>query len=252
MNIFAEHKERIVTGVALLVALLIIGIIDNFFVMWAVFGVIYLLAFKEALRLFDIEQNTTHFIPAIALWLIAGVYPYGDDLFVLAGVAYASAVAFNKDVIWKNFLPFIYPTAGMLFIFTMYQEYGVVSLLWLLMIVAMTDVGAYAVGKSVGKTQFCETSPNKTMEGVAGGIAVATLSGMFMGLSIVDLNIAFIISFMVAVSSIFGDLFESSLKRSAGVKDSGNLLPGHGGILARIDGYLFGAIVMLVLLRGLV
>ena len=189
---------------------------------------------------------------AAALWLIAGIYPYGDDLFVLAGVAYASAVAFNKELAWKNFLPFVYPTAGMLFIFTMYQEYGVVALLWLLVVVAMTDVGAYAVGKSIGKTQFSETSPNKTMEGVVGGIVVATLTGMFVGLSIVDMSVAFVISFMVSTSSIFGDLYESSLKRAAGVKDSGDLLPGHGGILDRIDGYLFGAIVMLVLLRGLV
>jgi len=252
MNIFGEHKERIVTGVALVVALLIIGIIDNFFVMWLVFGAIYLLAFKEALKLFEIEENTSLLIAASILWLIAGIYPYGDDLFVLAGVAYAGAVAFDRDITWKNFLPFIYPTAGMLFIFTMYQEYGVISLLWLLVIVAMTDVGAYAVGKSIGKTQFSQTSPNKTMEGVAGGVAVATFSGMFMGLSIVDLDIAFLISFGVAVSSIFGDLFESSLKRDAGVKDSGDLLPGHGGVLDRIDGYLFGAIIMLVLLRGLV
>jgi phosphatidate cytidylyltransferase len=140
----------------------------------------------------------------------------------------------------------------MLFIFTMYQEYGVLSLLWLLAVVALTDVGAYAVGKSIGKTQFCETSPNKTMEGVAGGIAVATIGGMFFGLPIVDLSVAFVISFAVAVSSIFGDLFESSLKRAANVKDSGNLLPGHGGVLDRIDGYLFAGIVMLVLLRGLV
>ena len=252
MDIFGEHRERIVTGVMLVVALLIIGFIDNFFVMWLVFGAIYLLAFKEACKLFEIQENNSLLVVAAILWLIAGVYPYGDDLFVLAGVAYASAIAFDRDITWKNFFPFIYPTAGMLFIFTMYQEYGVISLLWLLVIVAMTDVGAYAVGKSIGKTQFSPTSPNKTMEGVAGGVAVATFSGMFMGLSIVDLDIAFLISFGVAVSSIFGDLFESSLKRTAGVKDSGNLLPGHGGVLDRIDGYLFGAIVMLVLLRGLV
>jgi len=252
MAIFGEHTERIVTGLALVAGVLTVGFIDNFFVMWVVFGAIYLLAFKEALNLFEIPFDNKHFFPAILLWLVAAFYPYGDDLFVLAGVAYASAVAFNKDVEWKNFLPFIYPTAGILFMFTMYQEYGVTSLLWLIIVVAMTDVGAYAVGKSIGKTKFCETSPNKTMEGVVGGVVVATLSGMFMGLSIVDMKVAFLISLFVAISSIFGDLFESSLKRSAGVKDSGNLLPGHGGVLDRIDGYLFGSIVMLVLLRGLV
>jgi len=251
MDIFKSSKERIITGLALLAAILIIGFIDNFFLMWLVFGVIYIIAFQEAQKLFEIK-NSSLILFALGIWLLAGIYPYGDDLFVLAGVAYASAVAFNKELTWKNFLPFIYPTAGMLFIFTMYQEYGILSLLWLLIVVAMTDVGAYAVGKSIGKTPFSKTSPNKTMEGVVGGIAVATLSGMFVGLSIVDLGVSFIISFMVATSSIFGDLFESSLKRNAGVKDSGNLLPGHGGVLDRIDGYLFGAIVMLVLLRGLV
>ena len=248
---FGSHTDRVVTGLVLILGVLFIGWIDNFFIMWLILGVIYILAFNEATKLFEIE-NKNLIKYAFGLWLLAGVYPYGDDLFVLAGVAYASAVAFNKDIAWKNFLPFLYPTAGMLFILTMYQEYNVVSLLWLLIVVAMTDVGAYAVGKSIGKTPFCETSPNKTMEGVAGGILVATLSGMFVGLSIVDLWTAFVISFVVATSSIFGDLYESSLKRAAGVKDSGSLLPGHGGVLDRIDGYLFGGIVMLVLLRGLV
>jgi len=251
MSMFEDHRERIITGFSLLGAVFLIGFIDNFFIMWLVFGAIYLLAFREAVKLFEVEKDGL--LPfAIGLWLVAGIYPYGDDLFVLAGVAYASAVAFNKEILWKDFFPFIYPTAGMLFMFTMYQEYGVLSLLWLLAVVALTDVGAYAVGKSIGKTRFCETSPNKTMEGVVGGIVVATVGGMFFGLTIVDLGVAFLISFAVAVSSIFGDLFESSLKRSAGVKDSGDILPGHGGILDRIDGYLFGGIVMLVLLRGLV
>lgn len=251
MGIFTSSKERIVTGLILAGAVLVVGLIDSFFIMWLLLGAVYILAFQEAMRLFDIKNDVLVYF-AGGIWMLAGIYPYGDDLFVLAGVAYASAVAFNREITWKNFLPFIYPTAGMLFILTLYQEYGVMSLLWLLVVVAMTDIGAYAVGKSIGKTQFSETSPNKTMEGVAGGIAVATITGMFVGLGIVDLGASLVISFMVSTSSIFGDLYESSLKRSAGVKDSGDLLPGHGGVLDRIDGYLFGSIVMLVLLRGLV
>ena len=250
MNIFGSHQERIITGIALVIAVLGVGYIDNFWLMWLVLGGVYLSAFKEATKLFGIEKNTL-FIYAVGVWLLSAFYPYGDDLFILAGVAYASAVAFNKNILWKNFLPFIYPTAGMLFIFTLYQEYGVISMLWLLVVVAMTDVGAYFVGKSIGKTPFCETSPNKTMEGVIGGIVISTISGTFAGMEIVNVKIALFVSFVVAVSSIFGDLYESSLKRKAGVKDSGNILPGHGGMLDRIDGYLFGSIVMLIFLRGL-
>ncbi|MDD3475298.1 MAG: phosphatidate cytidylyltransferase [Sulfurimonas sp.] len=251
MSIFSTSNERVKTGLVLAAAVLLIGFIDNFFLMWAFLGVVYILAFKEALILYDIKNNDLIYYAA-GLWVVGAIYPYSDDLFVLAGVAYASAVAFNKNLSWKNFFPFMYPTAGMLFILSMYQEYGVLALLWLLVIVSLTDIGAYAVGVSIGKTPFSEASPKKTMEGVVGGIVIATLGGMFVGLSIVDLGISFIIAFMVSVSSIFGDLYESSLKRAAGVKDSGTILPGHGGVLDRIDGYLFGAVVMLILLRGLV
>ncbi len=251
MSMFSAHKERIVTGLALLTGVLFVGFIDNFFLIWLLLGVVYILAFKEAIKLFGIKKDKL-LLYAIGVWLIAGIYHYRGDLFVLAGVVYAGAVAFNRELKWVNFLPFVYPTAGMLFILTMYDEYGVMSLLWLIATVALTDIGAYVVGKSIGKRPFCETSPNKTMEGVVGGVVVATVGGMFFALPVVDLGVAFLITLAVAISSVFGDLFESSLKRQAGVKDSGDLLPGHGGILDRIDGYLFGGIVMLVLLRGLV
>ena len=251
MGALKQSQTRIITGLVLVAVVLSVGYIDNFFLMWLALGAVYLIAFKEAQKLFEVKNHATQFY-AVVIWLLAGIYPYGDDLFVLAGVGYGAAVAYNSELEWRDFLPFIYPTAGMLFILSMYDAYGVISLLWLLVIVSMTDIGAYAVGKSIGKTKFSETSPNKTMEGVLGGIIVATASATFVGLSIVDFWIAFIISFMVSVTSIFGDLFESSLKRSAGVKDSGNILPGHGGMLDRIDGYLFGAIVMLILMRGLV
>ena len=249
---FSAHKERIVTGTALVLAVLAIGFIDNFFLMWAFLGLTYIIAFHEANKLYGIENKNSLYAYAAILWIIAAFYPYGDDLFILAGILFASILVYKQELEWKYMLPFVYPTAGMLFILTLYQEYGVLSLLWLLAVVALTDVGAYVTGKSFGKTSFSITSPNKTLEGVAGGIVIATLGGFVVGLSIVSAPVAIIISFFTATISIFGDLFESYLKRKADVKDSGAILPGHGGVLDRIDGYLFGAIVMLILLRGLV
>lgn len=251
MDKFGSNKERVVTGLSLLAAVLVIGFIDSFLLTWLVLGIVYLLAFKEANELFGVDNNSLFFYGAL-IWLVALFYPYGDDLFVIAGVIFFGAVAYTQNIPWKNFLPFLYPTAGMLFFWTLYQEYGMIALLWLIVTVAMTDVGAYYVGKSIGKTPFCTTSPNKTMEGVVGGVLIATLVSFFIGVTFVGISKAIIISFLVALTSIFGDLFESYLKRQAGVKDSGKILPGHGGVLDRIDGYLFGAIVMLVLLRGLV
>jgi phosphatidate cytidylyltransferase len=123
------------------------------------------------------------------------------------------------------------------------------SLLWLIAVVAGTDIGAYFVGKSIGSTKFCETSPNKTLEGVFGGIFIAAILGVIFSPEYVSGFFAFAISLIVAVASIFGDLYESYLKREADVKDSGDILPGHGGILDRSDGYLFGGIILLILLR---
>jgi len=243
-------KDRIVTAILLVGAALVVGLINNFWLMWLVMGVIYILAFYEATQLFGINNNSLYAYAAI-LWLAAAVYPYGDDLLIIAGVVFAAAVAYTQNLSWKNFLPFIYPSAGMLYMLGMYQEYGITALLWLLVVVASADIGAYVVGRSIGKTPFSLSSPSKTREGVYGGIVIATVAGFFIGVTIVDMDKAAIISMMAAIGAVFGDLFESYLKRKAGVKDSGSILPGHGGVLDRIDGYLFASIVMLVLLRGL-
>ena len=143
----------------------------------------------------------------------------------------------------------MYPIVSYLFLLSLYISFGMESLLWLVAVVAGTDIGAYFVGKSVGKTQFCATSPNKTLEGVFGGIIVAAILGIVFSPEYIGFFAAFIISLIVAAASVFGDLFESYLKREADVKDSGDILPGHGGILDRSDGYLFGGILLLILLR---
>lgn len=250
-NLYSDHKERIDTAVLLLAAIILIGIFNNFFVIWLTLGIIYITAFKEANALFGVENKDLYLLAGV-LWVAAAFYPNADDLFLLSALIAASYYAYKPKTDWKNFLGFFYPTAGMLFMLTLYVDYGIYAIFWMLMIVAGADVGAYVVGKTFGKTQFSETSPNKTIEGVAGGIGIATVLGYFVGMGMVDGYIAVIVSVTVGVSSVFGDLFESFLKRRAGVKDSGSFLPGHGGALDRIDGYLFGAIVMVVLLRGMI
>ncbi|MEN8146668.1 MAG: phosphatidate cytidylyltransferase [Campylobacterota bacterium] len=249
-DIYTEHKERIDTAVVLLAAIILIGIFHNFFLIWATLGVIYLVAFREANALFGVDKDTNIYI-AGALWIVAAFYPKADDLFLITALVIAAIYAYDPKREIKNTLGFIYPTAGMLFMLTLYADYGIYSIFWMIMIVAGADIGAYVVGKSMGKTKFSPTSPNKTMEGVLGGIGIGTLFGLAVGVYEVGVWSALLVSAAVAVISVFGDLFESFLKRQADVKDSGNFLPGHGGALDRIDGYLFGAIIMVVLLRGL-
>ena len=250
LSLISENRTRFLTGAVLIAVVVAIGLIDNFFLIWLFLGIVYLFSFYEAMRLFKIDNNQMYAYAA-AVWLLALIYPNPDDLFFLIAVIFASMLAYTRDFDKRLFLPFLYPVASFLFLLALYMDFGVNALFWLLVVVAMTDIGAYFTGKLAGRRKFCETSPNKTLEGVVGGVLIATFAGFFVGGSLVDWPQALLISLGVSVASVFGDLFESYLKREAGVKDSGDILPGHGGMLDRVDGYLFGGIVMVLLLRGL-
>ena len=110
-----------------------------------------------------------------------------------------------------------------------------------LMIVGF-DIGSYFVGKNFGNHPLSPISPSKTIEGAFGGLIFSILIGVSCGYLLrweFGILIGFFIGILVALFSLVGDLTESMMKRNAGIKDSGNFLPGHGGILDRIDSYLF-------------
>ena len=108
-------------------------------------------------------------------------------------------------------------------------------------IIIFADVGGYLIGKSIGRHKLAPTiSPGKTWEGLFGGmlLQIFLVLGLILYFSQIHWYKLCLLVFPVAISSVIGDLFESMLKRHRGVKDSSNLLPGHGGFLDRLDGVM--------------
>lgn len=117
-------------------------------------------------------------------------------------------------------------------------------LMYVFLLVWCADSGAYFVGRKLGRRKMApNVSPNKSMEGLAGGLVTGLLVVVVISVFKLQLTgtalVAFVaLSALTILASVLGDLFESMLKRRAGVKDSGTILPGHGGILDRIDSLL--------------
>ncbi|AHA05007.1 CDP-diglyceride synthetase [Pediococcus pentosaceus SL4] len=126
--------------------------------------------------------------------------------------------------------------------FVQARTVGLGMLMYLLLTVWSTDSGAYLVGRKIGKTKLApQISPNKTWEGSIGGTIVAVIVGIIFsvtGLIHYGILATILMTLFLSIAGQLGDLIESSLKRYYGVKDSGRILPGHGGILDRFDSLL--------------
>lgn len=131
------------------------------------------------------------------------------------------------------------------FIWLRYLPQGDLWVLWLLAVMFAGDTAAFYTGQMIGgKKLYPEVSPGKTWTGAVGGVAASLLVGVPLGLKLLPkmgpLGLAWL-SVVLAVVGLLGDLFESMIKRQAHAKDAGQLLPGHGGMLDRLDSLLFAA-----------
>lgn len=131
---------------------------------------------------------------------------------------------------------------GALLVLRAKEPDGVLLIVWLVLVVVVADVGAYFAGRSIGGPKlWVRVSPGKTWSGAIGGLVFAGLAGLAFALS-VGWNPVRIgcLSLGIAVCSQAGDLLESAVKRRFGVKDASNLIPGHGGVMDRLDGIMGG------------
>lgn len=184
--------------------------------------------------------------------------------FLLATVVYILIFAFSfirqkrefdiKEIFALLGVPFMYSAAFGALDCIITKPQGIYYLLLVLNFSSICDTGAYFTGVLFGKHKLCEhVSPKKTVEGAAGGIALSLIVTVILALCFdVESNILILLSVTVimCIVGMLGDLFASVIKRSVGVKDYSNLIPGHGGILDRFDSMLFisPAVLSLMLL----
>lgn len=244
-------KERVITAFALLFGLLLaLFTLPSLFWGWLMLGVIAIGAW---------EWGGLAFFPRKERWIYVGLTIFfGLAFFAVkarVGLFYLLAVAFWLCVAlpwlirgWQVRQPGVLALTGWLVLFPTWfamMEFHAMRpalLLALLAVVAAADIGAYFAGRAFGRHKLAPAvSPGKTWEGVAGGLAAVAAYGFAWKSLEASAGVpfpGFTLLLAMAVASVVGDLFESWLKRQAGLKDSGRILPGHGGVLDRLDGMM--------------
>ncbi|MBN9525936.1 MAG: phosphatidate cytidylyltransferase [Alphaproteobacteria bacterium] len=152
----------------------------------------------------------------------------------------------DRAPFWALLAPLYVGVPAVALIWLSQQENGLAWILWLIGVVVATDIGGYAAGRTIGGPKLSpRISPKKTWAGLLGGVVGAGIVGLLCA-SALDIGAGslMLLSAALAVWEQIGDLFESSIKRRFGVKDSGSIIPGHGGVLDRADGLLFVAPVV--------
>ncbi len=150
------------------------------------------------------------------------------------------------EVVFKQVIGVIYISFFLSYLVLIRNGHdGVLWIYLLLILVFLGDTGAYYVGSYFGRHKLCPgVSPNKTIEGSVGGLAASLGAGALFKhffLPLLPWGLSLLLFFSIGIAGQVGDLFESQLKRVYKIKDSGTLLPGHGGVLDRIDALLFAA-----------
>ncbi len=246
-----SRKTRVISAIVMLVILAVILIIDDFTVTWVAMGVVYVMAFIESLKFYNARFSFSSALLMLLLWI--GMYISKDgSLGIALGILSLSTlyviIGSDGGRDFSSIFPFIYPTLPFVVLFDIYVS-SIWYLIWLLVVVSLADIFAYYGGKRFGKRKLSLKSPGKTWEGVICGLIPSVIIGGISGIEIFgSFTCALLSSLVIVIFSIIGDLFESSLKRRIEVKDSGNIIPGHGGILDRIDAILFGAVGMILIL----
>jgi phosphatidate cytidylyltransferase len=267
-------KQRVITAVFLILGLLALLFNLTPLAFSLVVAPIVLLAGWEWANLMGLQGKRHKFAYLGLLALGLAVAGFTLNLFGTLDMSLGQNLCLAASVLWAVIFLWVqgYPSSAILWsprpilgllglvllsitwvaiVLIIHQPHGAWLLLFAFAVVALADIGGYVAGNLFGKHKLAAlVSPGKTWEGFAGGILlqcilIASMTSFMPEKITTGMLLALVIP--VSLYSVLGDLFESMVKRHGGVKDSGNILPGHGGVLDRIDG-LIAALPLFILL----
>jgi phosphatidate cytidylyltransferase len=256
-------KTRAITGFFFIVVMLgsvLLGSVP-FFAFYLLLSLFCLYEFYGLNDKSGIRPNkVTGFINAAFIYIIFAFITHQDSPILTKIVMLLSltlSAVFIQELFKISVAPFTniaYTFAGLIFViipFTFFHALGYLGVnfnfhipLGFLLMLWANDTGAYLVGMSIGRTKLFERhSPKKTWEGFIGGVVISAGVGLILSHFFTELNWKHWVSMGILISCFgtLGDLVESMFKRSINIKDSGSILPGHGGLLDRFDGFLLAA-----------
>ena len=252
---------RTITGLLYGLAL-ILSLLINYYTFYIFFFMVLILGLKEFYQLVEKKdvkpQKSLGFVMSIGLYVSSYIIYINEKMnyltlnlvLALTFLIFVVELFRNKEISFVNIgitiLGVIYvalPLSLLTFLaFDTNNQYSYDLILSLFILVWLSDIGGYFAGINFGKHKLLERiSPKKTWEGVAGGLVLCIIGSCILSqfFPIMSSYMWLVLGVLICVSSVIGDLIESMLKRSVNIKDSGNILPGHGGILDRFDSVLF-------------